>query len=101
MSIIQTQVKKQLTFEQICPKWSQMIKSNLKERPHGIAIYSPAHCIVGEAYGFSDRYVSGEYRCEQCRDMSMKLADEWSYVFNHIPFNEINEFVDHWNACHV
>ena len=84
------QVKKQLTFEEICPQWAQKLCDRDKS-----FIGDFTHCIVGEAHGFSMDYscIGSRSYCKECYD--------YSYDFGGDDLSQLDEFVVHWNECHV
>ena len=46
-----------LTFEEICPTWSNKLKANLDNDDLHTLIRKPEMCIVGEAWGHTSRYL--------------------------------------------
>ena len=68
------QVKKSLTFEEICPLWADRIKrGDLIGREGCTDIHNASRCVVGEAYKFSEvpPYMRGyDNYCECCLDYS-------------------------------
>ena len=101
MSTIQEQKKKQLTFEEICPEWSQAIQYYRKQDWTGelgkLNIASHKCCIIGEAHGFDRNYIFRD-RPEYCKD-----CDDFAILFcSERDFNEHKQdFVDHWNEVHL
>jgi hypothetical protein len=100
--------KKKVTFEQICKKWSTVVKAVEKEGGRfteevwekildaKLDITDPARCIVGEAHGFKSDYCNrhNSKYCSQCVSYSTELASKRSWEIG------IPEFVKHWNAKH-
>ena len=92
----QIQEIKQLTFEELCPKWSAILrKYDWHQIAHDETPYSignSARCIVGEAHGFDDSYTQS---CGACT--------RFSFLFVH--HNERNstrleQFTKHFNEVH-
>ena len=46
-----------LTFEEICPTWSNKIKADLDKDDLHTLIRKPELCVVGEAWGYTSRYL--------------------------------------------
>jgi hypothetical protein len=46
-----------LTFEDICPIWSSKLKADLDKSDLHTLIRKPEMCIVGEAWGYTSRYL--------------------------------------------
>jgi ATP-dependent RNA circularization protein (DNA/RNA ligase family) len=46
-----------LTFEEICPIWSNRLKDDLDKDDLHILVRKPESCIVGEAWGNTSRYL--------------------------------------------
>lgn len=107
--ITQKQKKKPLTFEQICPRWDEMLKTGVAN-PF-LDMSHPKCCIVGEAHGFSEHYDD----CDECADFSYgRTVDgvhSFAWYFCHRrglfiedskEFERLKEdFVRHWNEVHV
>ena len=88
------QVKKQVTFEQLCPDWAKTIKQ-CGYIPISISsgIYQYKYCIVGEAHGWSK-----DYKCDSC----MTFADRFACTSLRASHDFlIDKFVEHFNECHV
>jgi hypothetical protein len=104
------QQKKQVTFEQLCPQWTEAIQ---KGHTFGNLGYMYGCCIVGEAHGFSQCYNwDEEYSCQECRRHATGLVNGMPgasiYVIgsklriNHKRFEERKEkFMQHWNEHHI
>jgi hypothetical protein len=95
----------QLTLENISPVWA----SRLKKENLPIFISSTwlrwcselrktSKCVVGEAYGYSSRYV---YGCHDCNKIGCKFP--YYFMLNLHGKLESNkqDFVRHWNEKHV
>lgn len=105
------QVKKQVSFEELCPKWSRAIQSGILANGLDGGF---SHCIVGEANGFI-----GPYNCSECNVHATGLVnwdggsgaisigvgynDAWKITkINHEQFEQRKEaFMKHWNDKHV
>jgi hypothetical protein len=101
MSTIQVeqQKKKQLTIEDISPRWAKVITSKRKwsKTKDGLNIKDFKCCVVGEAHGFRKNYIweSDPEYCEECEGIS----SEFAYVRY---WDETTpEFVQHWNEKHT
>jgi len=107
---------KQLTFEEICPRWSNRLKTkNKDEDRHMTSLYlsDSRCCVVGEAHGLDDGYAvsrRGSYSkyCRECHLSSMRIYDSEIHELRVPEFKargsqeyEIQEFVKHWNEVHV
>src|SRR5215212_8749901 len=68
MSLIQEQ--KQLTFEDICPTWSQAIQDG-KTREF-LHIMNPNYCILGGASGWNGKYMGN---CSECYQFSAEFPN--------------------------
>ena len=87
------QIKKQLTFEQLCPKWAKIIKQ-CGCIPISIfsGIYNYRCCIVGEAHDWNNNY-----ECDLC----YSFADRFTRISLRASHDVlIDEFVEHFNECH-
>ena len=105
------QVKKQITFEQLCPKWFKSIQTGVLESGLDGGF---SHCIVGEAYGFK-----GPYNCSECNVHATGLVnwdggsgaisigvgynDAWKVAeIKEELFEQRKEaFMEHWNEKHT
>ena len=72
-----------LTFEEICPAWSDKLKKDLSNDDTQILVRKPQQCIVGEAWGYTSRYLGSFFaglekdeRTSTCRMFRMEL---WRY----------------------
>ena len=96
-------VKKQMSFEDICPRWSQVIhkisktnKTIFKMEHKMIDIGVALTCVVGEAHGFNDAYWED---CGRCRNYSGKFASLLIKTPSHRR-RSIERFVNHFNKFH-
>ena len=106
------QEKKQLTFEEICPKWSRMIANfeNLSDELKQKIMRDlkrSSTCFLAEAWKF------GIKECDECRESYMGFIGNglcgpfMDHVVFHHPFNwqDFNDrkevFVKHWNEVHI
>src|ERR671919_1592150 len=95
----------QLTLEHISPVWaSRLKKENL---PTFISstwlqwcseLRKTSKCVIGEAYGYSSRYV---YGCNDCNKIGCKFL--YYFTLNWHGKLESNklDFVRHWNEKHT
>lgn len=85
------------TFEEICPIWSKALKSEYLTFESAILFNKT--CVVGEAHGFTDNYVS---ECIDCYRFSNAFP---SYIYNPNRIIELNSLIDnftkHYNKCHI
>ena len=92
----------------ISPKWAKALAKNPRttiiENKHSLEDYGC--CIVGEAYGFSDKY---EGRCDTCARLADEFAcaiyDEtpeiYTYAKTKRQLKEVSdEFTAHWKKEH-
>ena len=86
------QIKKQLTFEEICPYWAKELRRGTASK--GL-LNNFTQCIVGEAHGFNSdySYASLNSFCQECFD--------YSFDFGGKDLSQIDNFVAHWNEKHV
>ena len=97
--VLELKQKQRLTFDDICPLWSEEIKSG--NRNLFLNIGEPCRCIVGEAQKFNGSYYNEdkpEY-CYVCKDMCRLLPDIMHKVERRDEL--IDAFVDHWNDKHA
>ncbi len=101
MSTIQIQKKKQLTFEEICPEWSEALPEVIHTHmfwKHGkLDIADSRYCVVGEAHGFTNEYwqpTSKKY-CQECDEFSSDFCDPAILEDAKILFT------NHWNEVHL
>jgi len=101
------QVKKQVTFEELCPKWSEAIRKGHISDNLGYLFHQ---CIVGEAYSFKHNGYNG---CQICEAYAYRLvcsggraaisiiADTLLFIDHELFEREKSWFMRHWNKCHV
>jgi len=97
-------VKKQISFEELCPRWSKVIhklsrtaKTRFIKESKVIDIMSAKICVVGEAFGFDDTYWAD---CGRCRAYSGRFAS----LLHKTPSERrrhIERFVSHFNKFHL
>lgn len=95
--------KQLLTFEDICPEWSQYIKTGKVLNTTAMDIHEPRKCVVGEAHKGDDRYYYNNEKnihyCSECRDLArwfpnaMYNKDKTDFL--------VDMLVGHWNNNHV
>ena len=106
------QIKKLLTFEEICPLWADRInRGHLVGEKGGTNMHHGCKCVVGEAYKFpiNDYYAWNDCKdyCVCCKDYSRLFCDlvyhdqEPEHEATHSMDYYIRGFTDHWNECHV
>ena len=94
-----------LLFDEICPIWSNKIRSGIDEIDRAILVRDSKYCIVGEAWAFTGRQ-TGYYLaplipiigCWSC----IKYGQKFSKAARHRQKLDtlISEFVNHWNQNH-
>jgi hypothetical protein len=95
----------QPTLEDISPIWASRLK--IANLPIFISstwlqwcseLRKTSKCVVGEAYGYSSRYV---YGCDDCNKIGCKFP--YYFTLNSHGKLESNkqDFVRHWNKKHV
>ena len=97
-------VKKQMSFEDICPRWSNIIhklsrttKTRFRKESKVIDIMSAKICVVGEAFGFDDTYWAN---CGRCRNYSTRFSDLLKFSPSKRRAS-IERFVNHFNKNHL
>ena len=105
------QIKKLLTFEEICPMWFTALTGGPKSEI--LDWVSFKYCIVGEAHGFDRSYMTDSSKtCLECFQFSgglpftgmtilnLLMRYDWSReeLENH---PVVKDFVRHFNECHV
>lgn len=103
--------KQRLTFEDICPLWAAKYKTGDLHTEALLNLYNHDFCMVGEAHKFScgPHRMSGAppdtyYNCEACEKASLviyRAAQVSDYKPSPLLQVEIDDFVNHWNDCHV
>lgn len=99
-----------LTFEQICPTWSNKLKAELDKDALHILARKPEMCIVGEAWGYTSRYLGyrvvylipfiGCWNCIKFGNKIGKTAKQHGELCKSFLQPIINDFVYHWNEKH-
>lgn len=99
-----------LTFEQICPTWSNKLEADLDKDDLHTLIRKPEMCIVGEAWGHTSRYLGyrvvylipfiGCWKCIQYGNKIGKTTKQHNELCKSYLQPIINDFVDHWNEKH-
>lgn len=119
--------EKDLTFEEICPVWSDRIRNwdrlSFEEQHYlkSILKLDGTRCFLGEAWGWNNNWGRKQYDgavCGQCRDFgevntpnSMVLpfltfvsglvhGERSAEIFLENFEKRKSEFVDHWNKYH-
>lgn len=110
MSLEKVQKTKRLTLEDIAPLWTKFLSgSGQTYHPPSVPIKMSdyRYCIVGEAWGFSGRYMysgggANPYYCPRCIDLSRDISDAYylSLEKSKDLGDAIRAFEDHWNEKH-
>jgi len=100
-----------LTLEEICPTWSNKLKADLDKGDLHTLIRKPEMCIVGEAWGYTSRYLGyrvvylipfiGCFKCIQYGNRIGKTAKQHNELCKSFLQPIIDNFVDHWNEKHL
>lgn len=95
----------QLTFEDISPIWaSRLKKANLPIFMSSTwlqwcsELRKTSKCVVGEAYGYSSRYV---YGCDDCNKIGCKFLYYFTLKWHGKLESNKQDFVRHRNEKHV
>lgn len=95
----------QLALENISPIWaSRLKKENLPifMSPRWLQwcseLRKTSRCVVGEAYGYSSRYV---YGCDDCNKIGCKFLYYFTLKWNRKLESNKQEFIRHWNEKHI
>lgn len=95
----------QLTLEDISPIWaSRLKKANLPIFMSSTwlqwcsELRKTSKCVVGEAYGYSSRYV---YGCDDCNKIGCKFLYYFTLKWHGKLESNKQDFVRHWNEKHV
>ena len=99
-----------LTFEEICPTWSNKLKANVDNDDLHTLICKPEMCIVGEAWGHTSRYLGyrvvylipfiGCWKCIKYGNKIGKTAKQHNELCKSYLQPIIDDFVNHWNENH-
>lgn len=98
-----------LTFEQVCPLWSEKFRKGLDKLDNCILASDSKYCLVGEAWGFTGKqtgyYVAplivlvGCWTCIRFGQKFGKVAKKEDCTTRDFePL--ISEFLAHWNQKH-
>ncbi|MDQ5868402.1 MAG: hypothetical protein M3530_01595 [Thermoproteota archaeon] len=102
-------LEQDLTFEEVCPAWSEKLRKGLDRQDKYILARDSKYCLVGEAWGFTGKQ-TGYYiaplipvvGCWCCikygRRFGMVAKDEKCTATDFEPL--ISEFLAHWNQKH-
>jgi len=97
-----------LSFEEICPIWSQKLKNGIDEIDRMILVQDSKYCVVGEAWGFSGKQ-TGYYiaplipliGCWTCIRYGQKFSTAAKDNKSCDNFESlISDFSRHWNQRH-
>lgn len=110
MRTIQVQkvkVRKIITFRDISPRWAKYIhqpktqRMGFYDKNKSLDLSDFKCCIVGEAYGFNDKYAEhGKDSCDSCYSQAVDFAN---FLMEGPSKREsmIDNFTNHWNLCHM
>jgi hypothetical protein len=95
----------QLTLEDISPIWaSHLKKENLPTFMSSTwlqwrsELWKTSKCVIGEAYGYSSRYV---YSCDDCDKIGCKFMYYFTLNWRGKLESNKQDFVRHWNEKHA
>ena len=95
----------QQTLENISPIWASRLKK--KNSPTFMSstwlqwcseLRKSSKCVVGEAYGYSSRYV---YGCDDCNKIGCKFLFYFALNWHGRLESNKQDFVSHWNEKHA
>lgn len=102
--------QKRLTIHEISPQWARLLpiipKTDVQQFYKDgtiLDISNPKFCVVGEAYGFKNDYMScmnEKAFCRSCHSHSINFAS----ILQKKPSDRkelVNSFVRHWNSNHL
>ena len=99
-----------LTFEEICPTWSNRLKDDLDKDDLHTLVRKPESCIVGEVWGNTSRYLGyrvvylipfiGCFKCIKYGNKIGKTAKQHNELCKSYLQPIIDDFVAHWNEKH-
>jgi hypothetical protein len=104
-----SELEQDLTFEEICPVWSEKLRKGLDRRDKYFLARDSKYCLVGEAWGFSGKQ-TGYYiaplipvvGCWSCikygRKFGFMAKKDDCIAGDYQPL--ISEFLAHWNQKH-
>ena len=94
----------QLTLEDVSPRWaSRLKKENLPTFMSSTwfqwrsELHKTSKCVVGEAYGYSSRYV---YGCDDCNKIGCKFLYYFTLNWHGKLESNKQDFIRHWNEKH-
>lgn len=92
------------TLEDISPKWSRRLKNeniptymSLTWLRWRYELQKASKCVVGEAYGYSSKYVED---CDECDRIGCRFLYYFSLNWRSKLERNKQEFVKHWNIVH-
>lgn len=99
-----------LTFEEVCPSWANKLKADLNKDDLHTLIRKPEMCIVGEAWGYTSRYLGykvvylipfiGCFKCIKYGNGIGRTAKKHKELCRSYLQPIIDDFVNHWNEKH-
>jgi hypothetical protein len=99
-----------LDFEEICPAWSDKLKKDLSNDDIQILVRKPEQCIVGEAWGYTSRYLGyrvvylipfvGCWKCINYGNKIGKTAKQHGNACKNYLEPILDDLVRHWNEKH-
>ena len=99
-----------LMFEEVCPTWANKLKADLNRDDLHTLIRRPEMCIVGEAWGYTSRYLGykvvylipfiGCFKCIKYGNKIGRTAKQHKELCRSQLQPIIDDFVGHWNEKH-
>jgi hypothetical protein len=98
-----------LTFEEICPIWSEKLRNGLDIQDKHVLASDSKYCLVGEAWGFTGKQ-AGYYIAPLIPVLGCWTCIKYGRKFGKVAKNKecsatdfgplISEFLAHWNQKH-
>jgi hypothetical protein len=70
-----------LTFEEICPIWSDKLRKGLELQDKYVLAFDSKYCLVGEAWGFTGKqagyYIAPLMPCPRLLDLRRIRSEIW------------------------
>jgi hypothetical protein len=98
-----------LTFEEICPIWSDKLRKGLELQDKYVLTFDSKYCLVGEAWGFTGKQ-AGYYIAPLMPVLGCWTCVKYGRKFGTVAKNKecsskdfeplISEFLVHWNQKH-
>jgi hypothetical protein len=99
----ENQLRRELTLEDVAPLWAARL-GNERTFPTFMSstwfkwcreLRWTSRCVVGEAYGYSSKYV---YTCDECNDFGCKFMYYFTMNWHGMLERNKQRFLKHWNG---